>query len=329
MAYSTLRRWRARRRAGQPILRRPGPPKSAPLPFAGFRSRVAGLIHRRHRSRATGQLHADFAASLSRRDLDGLVARLRALHQRHLRDALLHLTWHLPNLAWAIDAALLRTSPDDPGLVTVLVRDLASHFHFEPLLLPAESAQQNLRWLQLLFARHGPPLFLKRDNGAPFNERSLNDFLAHTAVIPLNSPIRRPAYNGAIENGVRAIKLPLLADLDPSRHVADQPALPPLLRAAVHLHNATPSPTLAGLSPIQAYFRSPHHPWPRHQRRAIFEWISAHAQATLNANRDDLDRHDPAAAWRKAVLHWLRCQHLITVAHKPQPSPIFASLTRS
>lgn len=328
MPYATLRRWRSRRRAGQPVLRRPGPRKAAPLPVAELRSRVARLVHCPGRTRATGALHAAFAGSLSRRDLDGLVARQRARHRRRLRDQLLHLAWHLPNLAWAIDAALLRTSPADPGMVVVLARDLASRFHFEPLLLPAESARDNILWLDRLFARHGPPLFLKRDNGAPFNHRDLDDFLARAAVITLNSPVRCPSYNGAIENGVRAIKLPVLDGLDPARPVAAQPNLHPLLRALTHLHNAAPSPTLAGLSPIHAYFLTTRPAWPLHRRRDIFHWISARAEATLDANRDDLDGPDPDAAWRQAVLCWLRCQHLVTVSHQPQVSPIFAKLIR-
>jgi hypothetical protein len=40
----------------------------------------------------------------------------------------------------------------------VLARDLASHFHFPPLVLPAESAAANLVWLDQLCANHGAPL---------------------------------------------------------------------------------------------------------------------------------------------------------------------------
>jgi hypothetical protein len=41
------------------------------------------------------------------------------------------------------------------------------------------------------------------------------------------------------------------------------------------------------------------------------------------------DHHARAAAWRRAVVVWLRCQQLITVSRKPQPSPLFTTQIRS
>jgi hypothetical protein len=122
---STLRRWRTRHRRGQPPRRKPGPAKTEPLPVDRLRSRLRTLLHGKNRSAGTGKLHDALRDSLSRRDTDALVARLRGRHKRHRRNRTLHLTWHQPNLAWAIDATLLRTSPRDPGLHAVLVRDLA------------------------------------------------------------------------------------------------------------------------------------------------------------------------------------------------------------
>jgi hypothetical protein len=41
------------------------------------------------------------------------------------------------------------------------------------------------------------------------------------------------------------------------------------------------------------------------------------------------DHHSRIAAWRRAVVAWLRCQQLITISHKPQPSPHFETNIRS
>lgn len=329
MPASTLRRWRSRHRRGRPILGTPGPPKAAPLPVHQLRSRLGALRHANHRSGGVAGLHEDFAGSLSRRELNAVIARQRDRDKQRRRGAFHHLTWHQPNLAWAIDATLLRTSPHDPGIRAVLARDLASHLHFQPLLLEAESAEANLEWLRGLIARHGPPLFLKRDNGSPFNTDGIDDFLASLGILPLNSPVRCPRYNGAIEHGIGSFKRELLGLLDPAVPVATQPSLPQLVAAVTHLRNASPRRSLAGHTPATAYHHVPHFAPGAARRRDIFEWISAHAEDTLGAPWETSDHHARAAAWRRAVDAWLRCQGLITVSQTYKPSPLFAALKRS
>lgn len=329
MPYSTLRRWRDRRRRAVAIRRQPGPAKHTALPVADFRSRVAHLNHGPRRTHGTGPFIRDFRPSISRRRLRSIIARLRRRHLRQIRNEKLHVTWHLPNLAWAIDALHLRSSPADPGVVVVLARDLASHFHFEPLVLKAESALDNLDWLRRLCARHGAPLLLKRDNGAPFNAAVLDDFLAATGILPLNSPIRHPSYNGAIEHGVGSFKRAVYEALDPGLPVPPIPKLLPLIRSVIHLHNARPRRSLGGITPAQAYFHHRSRNWSRAQRHEIFDWITANARDTLETKWEMSDHHERALAWRRSVVAWLRCQHLITVSRKPQPSPLFKTQIRS
>jgi len=316
LPYGTLRRWRARLRRGVPVRRKPGPAKSSALPVSAFRLRVARLIRGSLRS-GFGALHADFRTSVSRRRLRAMVARLRGIRRRRWRAATQHVTWSAPNLAWAIDAMHLHTAAGGPGAVVVLARDLASHYHFEPLVLRAESADANLRWLRGLFSRHGPPLFLKRDNGSPFNTPAIDTYLASVGVITLNSPARHPSYNGAIEHGVGSCKRALLAALDPSRPVPAMPSLLALLHSLIHLHNARPRRSLRGESPAQARFRGPPGKWSRARRHEIFDWISAKFADILQSKRENHDRRSPAAAWRAAEVVWLRCQRLITVSRKP------------
>jgi len=329
LPYSTLRRWRDRRRRAAAIRRQPGPAKHTALPVADFRSRVAHLDHAANRTRGTGPLIHAFRQSISRRRVRSFITRLRRRQLRRLRDAKLHVTWHLPNLAWAVDALHLQSSPADPGVVVVLARDLASHFHFEPLVLNAESALHNLDWLQRLCARHGPPLLLKRDNGAPFNASILDDFLAANGIIHLNSPIRHPSYNGAIEHGVGSFKRAVQAAIDPDLPVPQIPKLLSLIRAVIHLHNTRPRRSLGGLTPAQAYFHHRAKSWTLARRHEIFDWICAHARTIVETKWEMADHHARAAAWRRSVAAWLRCQHLITVSPKPQPSPLFKTQIRS
>jgi transposase InsO family protein len=329
LPYSTLRRWRERRRRSSIIWRQPGPSKQSALPVADFRSRVAHLNHGTTRTHGTGLLISAFRESVSRRLLRALIARLRRRRLRRLRNAKRHVTWHLPNLAWAIDALHLQTSTADPGVVVVLARDLASHFHFEPLVLKAESAEQNLHWLRRLCSRHGPPLLLKRDNGAPFNAAILDNFIAEKGILPLNSPVRHPSYNGAIEHGVGSFKRAVYAALAPDRPVPEIPRLLPLIRAIIHLHNTRPRRSLAGLTPAQAYFHHQTQRWSLANRHEIFDWICAKAQSMLETKWEMSDHHTRAVAWRRSVVAWLRCQQLITISQKPQPSPHFTTQIRS
>jgi hypothetical protein len=298
-----------------------------PWPTSGHGSRTSTT--RPNAPAAPGRLIRAFRQSLSRRRVRSFIARLRRRQLRRLREAKLHVTWHLPNLAWAIDALHLQTSPADPGVVVVLARDLASHFHFEPLVLKAESAMHNLDWLRRLCSRHGAPLLLKRDNGAPFNAAILDGFLAAKIILPLNSPIRRPSYNGAVEHAVGSFKRAVLAALPPDQPVPEIPKLLPLVRAVIHLHNSRPRRSLTGLTPAQAYFHHCPRPWSRARRQQIFDWIFAHARSMVETQWEMSDHHLRAAAWRRSVVAWLRCQHLITVSPKPQPSPLFKPQIRS
>lgn len=312
MSYATLRRWRERRRRGEPIVRPPGPAKIPGLPIAELREHVASLQHGAKRSRGTGALYRECRDHISRRDLAELVGEERERQKRQRRANLQHLTWAQPNVAWAMDATTLRTGPADPGRIVVLARDLASHYHFEPLVLPAESAAANINWLQSLLRRYPTPLLLKRDNGSPFNGDTLGVLLAERCIITLNSPVRHPRYNGAIEHGIGSFKRDLRGVLDPDRPIPPADRLRPLIRASILLHNTRPRRSLGGLTPAQAYFHQPGYRCTRRERHAIFESISANAVEKLETQQEKNGRHDMASVWRHAVVAWLRRQHLIT-----------------
>jgi hypothetical protein len=63
--------------------------------------------------------------------------------------------------------------------------------------------------LESLFRQHGAPLFLKRDNGSPFNCQPVDEVMARFGVLPLNNPPHFPRYNGAQEKSIRDLKTAL------------------------------------------------------------------------------------------------------------------------
>jgi transposase InsO family protein len=198
------------------------PPTRAPR-----EQRMAVLAGLRERPWVSlSDLQARFPA-LSRAELDDLRRRYgRVLRQRY-DETVQVLHWQTPGRVWAMDfaepAELGGTEclPPVDGLYAYLlaVRDLASGYILAWFPLPDMTAATLLPVLQQLFARQGPPLVLKMDNGSAFRADQTNDFLTQTGVIPLFSPPHWPQYNGAIEAGIGSLK----ARTD--RHAAGQARL--------------------------------------------------------------------------------------------------------
>lgn len=140
-------------------------------------------------------------------------AELIELQQRYERAFrastgwLMHtLRWMTPRRIWAADF----TDPPSPidGVYDKMlsVRDLASGKNLAAL--PADSASGEVvnGALKALFARHGPPLVFKSDNGSAFTCGTIERLLAHHNVLHLLSPPRTPSYNGSAEAGIGSIK---------------------------------------------------------------------------------------------------------------------------
>ena len=57
-----------------------------------------------------------------------------------------------------------------------------------PLVAPQENGDLIALYLDRLFLKEGPPMFLKRDCGSPLNCAALDQVLERHWVLPLNSP---------------------------------------------------------------------------------------------------------------------------------------------
>ena len=310
--YRRLLRWRQRTSAGQPALAPPGPKKSGPLPLAEVQAEIAALRHGRRRSHGTTALQARHQGSISRRALARLVAEERNRQNAGRRQTCKHVRWHAPNVAWAIDATERGRDRRGRKLYVHAVQDLCTRYRFAPLAALESTGPAVAAHLDKLFRRHGPPLFLKRDNGSPLNAEPVNVVLAHHGVIPLNSPARYPRYNGAIEKGIREMKLALGECL--VRPALWQPtAVAPYLLAVHHALNCRPRRSLHGHTACEAYYHQPHVRYTKRARLAVFEWLRGHAIDRIS-QLETIDHRSVLAAWRRAAETWLRCQGLITVS---------------
>jgi hypothetical protein len=312
IGYRRLLRWRKRSQAGQPVLVAPGPKKAGPLPLAELKAEITALRHGRHRSHGTGPLYQAHQGAISRRALGRLVSEERARQNRVRRQTCKRVTWHEPDLAWAIDTTERGRDQHGEKLYIHAVRDLCSHYGFEPKPAVVSVGEEVAAHLDRLFQQYEPPLFCKRDNGGPLNHQAVDAVLAKYGVIPLNSPAYYPPYNGAIENGIRQMKA-ALGDCLPQPNRWDPPAIAPYLIAVQHRLNCQPRRSLRGHSACEVYYHQPRSHYSQRERLAIFEWIRIHAIARIN-QLEKIDQRRILAAWRDAVETWLRCRGLITVS---------------
>jgi hypothetical protein len=185
-----------------------------------------------------------------------------------------------------------------------------------PLVGPTEKGPKIALYLDLMFKKEGPPMFLKRDLGSPLNCQAVDEVLERHRVLPLNSPPACPRYNGSMERGMRDLK----AALDEQRRLSLVRGISMALEVELVTHqlNHRPRRSLGGLTPCQVY-HDPHRRLRLHAPvrdrifREIFEQFWQCAQCMPQRTRHDLN-----AAWRWIVEDWLRRQRWITVRDNRQ-----------
>lgn len=315
VAYASVMRWRQRRRQDLPLWQCPGPKKSAPLNWAEFYPLLRQLQHGRVRSRGTAELHQRFAASLSRRQFNGLVQDYR---QGQL-DCMKHIEWLRPGLTWSCDA----TEYGDDGQQIIPVQDLASRYRFQPLVLDRLDGCQIATHLESLFRKHGPPLFLKRDNGSPFNHHAVDAVLARFGVLPLNNPPHFPRYNGSMEKGIRDFKYALAL-----RQSNGSSAIALAAEVTAHDLNHRPRRCLQGRTACAVFHEDAQRlRWTLRQRKIIFRLLLQEFGAMIEKTAHG-HQPKPATLWRVTVESWLRRQGLISIRQNKNQnvSPAFPKI---
>lgn len=306
---ATVLRWRARAQAGQPLVEPAGPKKSVPLDTAAIQKQIQKLEHGRQRTAGTTALWEQLQQEISRRRFQELVAEER----RNQLSAMKRIHWLRPGTAWSLD-----TTEYGPLKARITpLRDLASKYQVPvPLVARQEQGERIALYLDRLFRKEGPPMFLKRDNGSPLNCAALDQVLEHHWVLPLNSPPQCPRYNGSIERNMQDFKSALdarrLNPLNRGTSLALQVEL------VTHQLNHRRLRSLRGLTPCQVY----HDPARRLRlhaatREAIFREVFQQYWQYVEC-MPERTRHNLNAAWRLVVETWLRRQGWITVRDNAQ-----------
>jgi hypothetical protein len=332
----SLRRWSGRQRHGKPLLSFPGPGKVAPLELGTLLADLLSLAHGRQRTAGTGALYERFRDQLSRRVIGELTELLRREHWRRVAAEQRRIVWLTPGLVWSMDDMEMLAAELElqvPGkYYWNQIRDLASRYQFEPLttstLATGEIVAARLR---AVFDKYGPPLFIKLDNHGNLNNTWVNAALGEYMVIPLNSPLHYPPYNGGMEKGQdefqRVLKAKFLGRKWPVMTDAGAVSVLQLVsEVAAHDLNQRPRPCLKGVSARHCFEVGKQDRrcyYDRNHRREIFEEIRSMASLAM-AETKLTGRRAASAAWRLAVETWLRREGHITVSVGGKVLPYYA-----
>ncbi len=317
LPYPSFIRWRMRHKKDTPLVRQPGPPKVKPPDMGKLKQDIAQLSHGYNRSQGTGALYARYASGVSRRELQRMVAMARhdlnTLHRQNLK----RIHWNVPNVAWSMDPCEYGQR-DETGAKIYLnqMQDLASRYKFNPMTGDFPCGEEISGYLTATFNRFGTPLILKRDNGGNLNHSAVNDVLTDYFVLPVNSPVHYPPYNGAIEEAQTELKTGLASKLSyktscPREH------LEAYASTVEHDLNHRPRPCLSGKNACQVYFTGKR-TFSKWERRDAYAWIT-------NLQNDILcsEGVQPQAAWRIAVESWLNMKGFITITMNGKVLPSF------
>lgn len=311
LSRATFCRWQRRSRCGQPLLLPPGPAKTQPLPLGLLQEQIRQLPHGRRRTRGTGALYQLHRQQISRRAFRQLVRQDRHRHHQELRQLTRHITWFQVQTVWALDATQWLTVPAAAKLQVLAASDLASHYGLDLQPQPYLSGELVADYLLALIRRHGPPLFLKRDNGAVLRTDAVQTVLAQAGILPLDSPPYYPPYNGAIENYIGQVKRTLPEGL-PAPPSGNMDPVRGCLRGVLCELNARPRASLHGACPAHFFYHGPRLHVAKPERAAIFDWIWHRTQRKLST-METVNQRSINAAWRHTAESWLLTQGLIAV----------------
>ena len=318
LPYPSFIRWRQRRMNATPLVRQPGPSKVKPPDLKRLGLDIVQLSHGQSRTQGTGALYGCHASSVSRRDLQSMVAMARhdenTLHRQNLR----RISWNVPNVAWSMDPCEYG-GRDAAGAKVYLnhMQDLAARYKFTPMTGDVPRGEEISGYLAATFDRFGAPLILKRDNGGNLNHAAVNAVLEDYFVLPLNSPVHYPPYNGAIEEAQTELKNGLATKLShkpscPREHMEAYAS------TVEHDLNHQPRPCLHGSNACHVYFTNKR-TFTKWERRDAYAWMT-NLQGDILSSKGGVQ---PQAAWRITVEAWLRMKGLITVTINGKVSPNF------
>lgn len=320
LSYRTLMRWKRRLAGGRAAVEKCGPKTVKPLNLAELTERIQDLDHGRKRSRGSGELHRGYAGSISRRELNEMVRRVRTVCNRQRPAGTCQVSWLRPNLAWAVDDCRKSKTVGKRTLHLHNLTDLCSRYRLPPIAAGHLACGEEVAGhLECLFDRFGAPMFCKRDNGGNLNHAAVNDVLEQALVIPLNSPPYTAPYNGAVEHAQAEFK----RYMERRQWEADtMKAFSLFSETGAHDLNHQPRRSLKGNTACWVYFGNNRLRYSRRRRRAVYRWIrDLAAEISMRAGKSVIT----PVALRVAAKQWMVKNNPIKIVKAGNVSPHFSS----
>lgn len=315
---ATYRRWKSRIKKSLDPVRQSGPKPVKPLDLQKVRAEMARLEHKVKRSHGVGNLRKSLQGTISRRDLDLLVATARREEIARKKAARFEVDWHEPGTVWAMDVFEMKLSHTPRKSYVLTVQDLATGYKFPPLVTEGEPRGQEISvHLKGLFKRFDKPLFLKLDNGANLNHYSVKELLAGEGVLPLNSPAYYASYNGAIEHTQGEFKARLQEGYGEADSFSEFALMAEL---AAHDLNHSGRRKLNGKNSCLKFFGKPKISFSKRKRKEVFKWISELA-IDIVAKSDE--KNIRPTVWRLACRKWLEENGLVSIRKMQAVLPTF------
>lgn len=311
---SSFRRWRDRVRDEQACVQTPGPKKDVQIDMEALLAEVRQMEHGRHRSKGTTALYRKHHTAISRRQLQKVVEDQRQRVNAARWVKLRAIEWHVPGMAWAMDTTEIEKVQLNQ------VQDLASRYKYEPFVAASVCGEDVAEQLERLIGIYGPPLILKRDRGSTLRHEAVEAVIEKHLIVPLDSPPRWPAYNGAIEYAQREIKELLEARYPQADRVLA------CCSTAAHELNHHPKPCLDGQTPcaVLETGREAMRGYTRQRRKEVIDWIKNQALVILGAMGGSVTSiRAQGTAWRRAVETWLHRNGAITVSVEGKVLPSY------
>ena len=312
-------RWKRRVAAGDLPVKSPGPKKIEPFYLGELSEKIDQLCHGKKRTQGTGELYESYQGVISRREFNQMVIAVRRDRQGDRVAALHQVHWQRPDVVWAIDGTEHKTEFADKDLHVQNLQDLCSVYKFTPLTTAYMPCGEEIagHW-DYQFSHHGPPLFIKRDNGGNLNHVVVNELLEDVMVIPINSLVKAAPYNGAVEHAQGEIKQHLRTWPDKAKTTQ---AFVLLTETAAHDLNHKPRRRLYGQTACRVYFGNNRIRVTKRKRKSIYAWIKNLAVDISEKAGDD---RISCLAWRVAAKKWLEKNDLIKILKPEKVLPNFS-----
>jgi hypothetical protein len=199
VSYPTFMRWNGRYESGTRLVSAPGPKKLERLELDALYGKMAGVRFCPKRTYGGAAIYQQHKGQISRRDFEALLGEFRRRILRARDESMERITWLIPRSTWGMDVTEAKVNG---GTAFVnLLQDMSSKYKLHSISGYYEPRGEEIAdQLEQEFRKHGPPIFLKRDNGGNLNHAAVQDVLERHMVIPFNSPPRYPKFNGSVEN---------------------------------------------------------------------------------------------------------------------------------